>query len=196
MISCSLNANKYLLGCGGGNLVKAYDWIKNNNGLCSYDEYPFTDKGGSTSQCLQKNCTINVDLIKKSIVIGDVSNPNIARLSENDLINALIKYGPLSVGVSLWPPKYWKIYKSGILSDSTDKHSCPLGPAINHSVLLVGYGQEKINDVDIKYCLIKNSWGTDWGENGYIKLLRGDCPTGKYYYGHFGIFANVSVPVL
>ena len=51
---------------------------------------------------------------------------------------------------------------------------------INHAVLAVGYGIEHGQD----YWLVKNSWGTNWGENGYIKVKMGTC----------GIDSTVSVP--
>ena len=51
---------------------------------------------------------------------------------------------------------------------------------INHAVLAVGYGIEHGQD----YWLVKNSWGTNWGESGYIKVKMGTC----------GIESTVSIP--
>ena len=57
-------------------------------------------------------------------------------------------------------------YASGVLDDPL----CTSSRSPNHAVVVVGYGRERGKD----YWLIKNSWGKDWGEEGYAKLLRGE----------------------
>jgi len=72
----------------------------------------------------------------------------------DSLLNALSTQ-PISVAVDA---SVWSSYKSGILSNC--------GTNINHGVLLVGVTDD--------YWKIKNSWGTSWGETGYIRLKRGN----------------------
>lgn len=71
-----------------------------------------------------------------------------------NLINALSER-PISVAVdaSVWSP-----YRSGILSNC--------GTQVNHGVLLVGVSDD--------FWKIKNSWGTNWGESGFIRLAPGN----------------------
>lgn len=81
--------------------------------------------------------------------------------NEAALLEAVATEGPVSVGIDA---SYLASYSSGIYSDSL---CSPYG--LNHGVLVVGYGSENGND----YWIIKNSWGTSWGEQGYFRLLRG-----------------------
>lgn len=67
--------------------------------------------------------------------------------------------GPISIQVD---GSSFQSYKSGIMTDCTSR-------GIDHAVLIVGYGEES----GTSYWIIKNSWGTDWGENGYIRVQYG-----------------------
>merc|ERR1712039_859364 len=73
-------------------------------------------------------------------------------------------------------------YKSGVLTGKC-------GVTLDHSVLVVGYGMD--NASSLRYWLVKNSWGNSWGENGYVRLLRG-----KNIEGECGILRAASYPVI
>lgn len=76
------------------------------------------------------------------------------------LMNA-VQNGPVAISVGAKP---FHFYKGGVFDD------CPKDSVINHAVTLFGYGQTESGD---KYWNVRNSWGADWGERGYIRLLRG-----------------------
>jgi len=81
------------------------------------------------------------------------------QLAANDpdeLETALATKGPVSVSVSA----NWGRYSGGVFSGGCSADSC----TVNHAVLAVGY--------DTDYWLIRNSWGSRWGEEGYIRLTR------------------------
>eukprot|EP00930_Biecheleria_cincta_P058645 TRINITY_DN4444_c0_g1_i1.p1 TRINITY_DN4444_c0_g1~~TRINITY_DN4444_c0_g1_i1.p1 ORF type:complete len:407 (-),score=82.71 TRINITY_DN4444_c0_g1_i1:63-1283(-) len=87
------------------------------------------------------------------------------RLAENKytpLLRAVAEHGPVGVSADA---SQWNMYMGGIFD------GCTKDAVINHAVTLVGYGKDKSG---VKYWLIQNSWGDDWGENGRIKLLRKD----------------------
>jgi len=80
--------------------------------------------------------------------------------NEDAMVAGLNTHGPLSVALDA---TYWSYYSNGIYDGPCSTTT------MNHGVLLVGYGEEK----DTKYWIVKNSWGADWGEKGYIRLIRG-----------------------
>jgi len=74
---------------------------------------------------------------------------------------AAIAQQPVSIAIEA-DQKEFQLYKSGVFSGAC-------GANLDHGVLVVGYGSESGGD----YYLVKNSWSTTWGDNGYIKLGRG-----------------------
>ena len=72
-----------------------------------------------------------------------------------------IHTGPVSVAINAGPIMS---YKSGVFNDTCEDY-------LDHGVTVVGYGTDPNTTLD--YWLVKNSWGTDWGDNGYFRIARG-----------------------
>jgi C1A family cysteine protease len=151
-------------GCNGGEMQDAMQWIIQNGGLCSEAAYPYTAQDGT---CQSSTCT-SVSTISSYVSV----TPN----SLSDLTTAVGTIGPISVAVDAGGMD-WQFYSSGILSDAC-------GDQLDHGVLAVGYGSG--------YWLVKNSWGTSWGESGYIQLQRTSAATGE---GECGIAMDASYPI-
>eukprot|EP00933_Yihiella_yeosuensis_P045982 TRINITY_DN4142_c0_g1_i1.p1 TRINITY_DN4142_c0_g1~~TRINITY_DN4142_c0_g1_i1.p1 ORF type:complete len:373 (+),score=75.55 TRINITY_DN4142_c0_g1_i1:142-1260(+) len=86
------------------------------------------------------------------------------KLPENKLMplmDAVSNDGPVAISVDAGP---WSSYSEGVFAD------CDKDATINHAVVLLGYGSDKESKMD--YWLIRNSWGPDWGEAGFIRLQR------------------------
>ena len=142
-------------GCEGGRPDWVYDYIM-YNGLETEKDYPYIDNEGRCKADLRKYAV-------RTSHYWYVRPENPTQLKA-----ALNFVGPISVavGTGLYEAFDWAEYESGII----DKHQlCP--PDLDHSVLLVGYGSSTVGKTKREYWIIKNSWGTDWGEKGYIRLL-------------------------
>lgn len=81
-----------------------------------------------------------------------------------ELTNIVSQDGPVAAGVYL-TPNFLK-YSGGVFSDP----ACPSGCQVEHVVVVAGYGTDPVHG---DYYLIRNSWGTGWGENGYMRMARG-----------------------
>merc|ERR1712151_1132069 len=81
--------------------------------------------------------------------------------SEKNVLDDLVHKGPLAIVVAASP---WAFYGGGVFNNCGYDGNVDL----NHGVTLDGYGEE-----DGKmYWLVRNSWGEEWGEEGYIKIVR------------------------
>ncbi len=146
LVDCDKNDNS----CNGGLMINGFNYIK-KNGICKYNDYPYNAK---------KNWSCNNKCNKYPKINGCYNVPsNNTKL----LKNALLK-NAISIAIEA-DNYYFQQYKSGIIND---KLKC--GDNIDHGVLLVGYGNENGQN----YWLVKNSWGVDWGDNGYVKISMDD----------------------
>ncbi|VDO10460.1 unnamed protein product [Rodentolepis nana] len=165
LVDCSRSQGNE--GCNGGLMDQAFQyWMR--NGAESEKDYPYTAHDGSC----KFNKSASITLVKKFVRVkkGDESQ---LRLSVGQI-------GPISVGIDASSMSF-QFYKSGIYKDD---HCSP--NSIDHGVLVVGYDQDKTGG---KYWIVKNSWGTDWGNEGYIWMARD-------YHNMCGIASLASYPVL
>jgi len=147
LVQCDHNGDQ---GCSGGLMDNAFEWIEKNP-LCTEADYPYTSGSGTTGTC-KKTCTGQVT------VSGFTDVPS----RDEDALKSAVAKQPVSIAIEA-DKSAFQLYKSGVL-DST---SC--GTKLDHGVLVVGYGTDDGTD----YWKIKNSWGSTWGEDGYIRMVQG-----------------------
>jgi len=161
IVDCVVNQGRIIKccnGCSGGEMGAVYDYlIDDEDDLES--QYPYT---ATTGSCKKKPSSVKYNLTDYVVFkSGD----------EEGLMHSLYNIGPLSIGVNA--NRDWQLYNKGIYNPTETE--CPNSPVnMDHGVVLVGYGEEE----GIKYWTIRNSWGPDWGENGYIRITRGQNTCG------------------
>ena len=84
-------------------------------------------------------------------------------------IQVLRYIGPVAVGLIGGDPAFLS-YQGGVFHSSKGG-KCDTGQP-DHAMLIVGYGQEYYKGRLVKYWIARNSWGTGWGENGYVRVAR------------------------
>jgi C1A family cysteine protease len=135
-------------GCNGGFTENAYDYAK--GGVETDANYPYTSgKAGVTGTC-QANSKL---FVVKATSYATVSS---SASGESAMASYVQSKGPLSVCVDA---NNWSTYTGGVLA------TC--GNSVDHCVQAVGI------DTSAGYWKVRNSWGTSWGESGYIRLKYG-----------------------
>ena len=142
-------------GCNGGDEYLAYDYvIANQNGYFMLEsDYPYTGYDGTCQFSSSKGVCPVTSYIRPTTTAN-----------ETELAAGCAEKGVVSIAIdaSSWS---FQLYSGGIYDplfcSSTD---------LDHAVGLVGYGTES----DTDYWIVRNSWGTSWGEEGYIRMIRND----------------------
>merc|ERR1719378_735885 len=89
----------------------------------------------------------------------------------------LYQKGPLSAGIE--PADDFMFYDSGIYQSATAPDLTHHNPAVgewervDHAIVLVGWGIGTDLEKNVKYWTLQNSWGPDWGEDGFFRMARG-----------------------
>jgi cathepsin L len=149
LVDCSTSQGND--GCNGGLMDDAFQYVIQNNGIDTEASYPYTATGPNTCQYSTSS-------------IGDTisSYKDVTSGSESALLTA-VNQQPISVAIDASQQSF-QMYSGGVYYEPACSST-----QLDHGVLAVGYGTDSSNTA---YWLVKNSWGTDWGMNGYIQMSR------------------------
>ncbi|XP_031268261.1 senescence-specific cysteine protease SAG39-like [Pistacia vera] len=136
-------------GCEGGLMDDAFEFIMKNKGLTTETKYPYQGVDGTCSKSKAGSPAAKI-----------TGYEDVPANSEASLLKAVAKQ-PVSVAIDAGGSDF-QLYSSGVFTGQC-------GTELDHGVTAVGYGTA---DDGTKYWLVKNSWGTSWGENGYIRMKR------------------------
>lgn len=148
LVDCSTKFGNH--GCQGGLMDNAFRYIKANGGLDTEESYPYE---GRNDKCRYK---------KEDAEGEDTGFVDIPQGDEDALKKASASVGPISVAIDASHFSF-QFYHSGVYNEERCSST-----ALDHGVLVVGYGTYQGKD----YWLVKNSWGESWGLKGYIRMSR------------------------
>ncbi|XP_077251121.1 low-temperature-induced cysteine proteinase-like [Tasmannia lanceolata] len=155
-------------GCEGGYMDYAFEWVIQNGGIDTESDYPYKGVDGTCNTTKEEDKVVTIDGYE------DVDQ------EESALLCAVVNQ-PISVGIDGSAIDF-QLYTGGIYDGL-----CSSNPDdIDHAVLIVGYSSQG----DTDYWIVKNSWGTDWGIEGYIYIERNT----DLEYGVCAINAMASYP--
>jgi len=166
----ALDCSYYNQGCKGGYSFLVFKFSQDFE-LVPEDCHPYNAKIGKCSD----SCDVNKLDFPYTVENFSYLGGGYGRTDENMMMEELYKNGPFVVSIE--PDADFVYYKSGIYSGIknetwvTQGISPPDWRKVDHSVLLVGWGEDE--ETKEKYWLIQNSWGINWGEEGFFKIKRG-----------------------
>ncbi|KHN04480.1 Cysteine proteinase RD21a [Glycine soja] len=145
LLDCDRTVNA---GCSGGLVDYAFEFIINNGGIDTEEDYPFQGADGICDQYKINARAVTIDGYERVPAYDELA------------LKKAVANQPVSVAIEAYG-KEFQLYESGIFTGTC-------GTSIDHGVTAVGYGTE--NGID--YWIVKNSWGENWGEAGYVRMER------------------------
>jgi len=152
-------------GCNGGLMDNVFEFITANGGVATEKQYPYTARDGSC----------NAQIEKKDKAVSIRGFQDVTHDDENAMIAAVTKQ-PVSVAIEA-DQQAFQLYGGGVFDGTC-------GTNLDHGVVVVGFTPDAF--------IVRNSWGADWGESGYIRIARGK----QVPHGLCGINMMPSVPLV
>ncbi|KAF6176171.1 hypothetical protein GIB67_023462 [Kingdonia uniflora] len=164
LVDCDTSYNE---GCNGGLMDYAFEFIINNGGIDTEDDYPYKARDG---RC---------DVTRKNARVVTIDGYEDVPVNDEKALQKAVANQPIAVAIEAGG-RAFQLYSSGIFTGKC-------GTALDHGVAAVGYGTEGGKD----YWIVRNSWGAAWGEGGYLKMERNLAGTNT---GKCGIAMEASYP--
>merc|ERR550519_1760828 len=156
LVDCGYNGQG-MNGCNGAYVGAYQEWMANNNNGYSHEaQYPYLDRDPNL-RCMYKPTWNTGAKVTKAITDYGCNEDKLKKL--------VYKYGAVATGIYASDRGLSNVNQGIFDQCSTTK--------INHAVTVVGYGTWCTGSNCKDYWLIKNSWGDNWGDGGYVKLVRG-----------------------
>lgn len=159
IVDCSVSTGNY--GCGGGSLRNTLKYLDKCGGLMAYQDYPYLAK--------QKKCEFD----NSRAMVNVSSWAILPARDERALEIALARIGPIAASINA-SPRTFQLYHKGIYDDEACSSN-----TVNHAMLLVGYTKDA--------WILKNWWGSHWGENGYMRLRKNKNRCGVANYAAYAL---------
>lgn len=155
-------------GCNGGLMDNAFEFIVQNGGIDTEEDYPYKGVDGQCDLSRKNNKVVTID-----------GHEDVMPYSERALKKA-VAHQPVSVAIDA-SGRAFQLYESGVFTGHC-------GTDLDHGVVVVGYG---VDEDGLDYWIVRNSWGKGWGDDGYIMLHRNS----HTFTGKCGIAMQPSYPV-
>ncbi|GMN35085.1 hypothetical protein TIFTF001_005081 [Ficus carica] len=165
LVDCDTSYNE---GCNGGLMDYAFEFIINNGGIDTEEDYPYKGYDGRCDQYRKNSKVVSIDDYEDVPVNDEIA------------LQKAVANQPVAVAIE-GGGRAFQLYDSGVFTGTC-------GTALDHGVTAVGYG----TDNGVNYWIVKNSWGPSWGEDGYVRLERNLAGTTS---GKCGIAMEASYPL-
>jgi len=153
LVDCAGNFDNH--GCKGGLPSHAFEYVHYQGGIQGEQTYPYE---GVDSPCR---------FHKEGVLVNTKRSVNITEGDEKGILSATADIGPISIAYQVVSD--FRFYKKGVYTSAV----CKNGPMdVNHAVLVVGYNTTSAAEGNTPYWIIKNSWGTSFGIDGYFWMVR------------------------
>jgi len=163
---CQSTSDLLCYGCSGSNFDADFTYVI-NNGLEDDSDYPYT---GVVGKCKYDEGKVVARISSfKTIQPGD----------EDETMRVLAENSPIACALDASNANF-QYYISGVFQDN----SCQ-ADNVDHGMLLIGYGVDSASN--LPYFILKNSWSVDWGEKGYMRIIRGKNMCGVAQMGNYPI---------